>query len=487
MARPKRRGEDEGLGGGGADELRLAVMGGSFDPFHKGHRKLLKRAAKALPGARVSLMPSGESYHKAGRRTPGIYRYYLAQLGLKDKDSFAIDSCELARRGPSYTWDSYQDFCRRYPQLKQWQLICGSDVPGKIELWHRAPELLQAIGLAVLTRPETERGTLVQRLEELEARYGTAWTLVEGKEVPLSSTAIRRGIQAEFASRRRMYAQLLEQRKDRRSQKQEGAEGPAEPTLVLQHLEEAEAQLADRQALENWRSALRPAQVDFILQHELYVVDVLYEALDEASWQLMRDLEALLFQYLSPARILHSWGVATTALILALRFGEDPCLAALAGLGHDIAKELDKQQVSTLLAPYGEGLGLKRQALVHGPAGAALLARELGLDHPDLASAVYWHTTLHAGSRPLEQIVFLADKIEPGRSYQDLAPIRALAEQDLEAATYLCLAATTSQVRRQKLEADPDSLRALEELGVKLEQRRSPWAQKALSEARNLE
>jgi HD superfamily phosphohydrolase YqeK len=49
--------------------------------------------------------------------------------------------------------------------------------------------------------------------------------------------------------------------------------------------------------------------------------------------------------------------------------------------------------------------------VVHGPVAAAVLQQYLGIDDEDVLNAVRFHTTLRAGASPLEQLVFIADKI----------------------------------------------------------------------------
>ena len=70
--------------------------------------------------------------------------------------------------------------------------------------------------------------------------------------------------------------------------------------------------------------------------------------------------------------------------------------------------------------------------LIHPITGAAV-ARELGADE-QVCRAVYEHTLGSTNMSILSKCVWLADIIEPGRSFTGVEEIRALSEDDIDAA-----------------------------------------------------
>jgi predicted HD superfamily hydrolase involved in NAD metabolism len=123
---------------------------------------------------------------------------------------------------------------------------------------------------------------------------------------------------------------------------------------------------------------------------------------------------------LSMKRFSHSLGTARCAERLCRDFSLDPELGYFAGLVHDIARELPKEEIVALARLSGARLSdweLARPVLLHGRAGAVLLHRKFSIMHPDILSAVRFHTTgrMHMGD--LEKVVFIADYIEPGRTF----------------------------------------------------------------------
>ncbi|MBQ3180950.1 MAG: bis(5'-nucleosyl)-tetraphosphatase (symmetrical) YqeK [Firmicutes bacterium] len=148
---------------------------------------------------------------------------------------------------------------------------------------------------------------------------------------------------------------------------------------------------------------------------------------------------------LSAARMIHSLGVAATAAHLAEKFGCDPAQAYLAGLCHDAAKELPVAEMRALLqrSPLGGDADvLAHKSLWHAPAGSIWLADHQA-EYPRLDAAIQsaclWHTLGKPAMTPLEQIVFIADLIEPGRDFPDLAEIRAAADISLTRGMTACM------------------------------------------------
>lgn len=161
--------------------------------------------------------------------------------------------------------------------------------------------------------------------------------------------------------------------------------------------------------------------------------------------KIYQDEYELVRSRLGEARLQHSLGVAQTASLLAEKYGADPAEAFLAGLCHDIAKELPREQQLALLkksALGGDAGVLQHKQLWHAPAGAVLLA-ELEPQYPRLNGAVQgaclWHTLGRPAMTLLESLIFVADLIEPGRDFPDLPQIRAAVQQNLTAGINACM------------------------------------------------
>jgi nicotinate-nucleotide adenylyltransferase len=131
-------------------------------------------------------------------------------------------------------------------------------------------------------------------------------------------------------------------------------------------------------------------------------------------------IERALEDGLTPARRAHVLGVASYAVWLAGRFGEDPSRARLAALGHDMTREWDPDEMYAWAIDDGRPLSaLERSTpkLLHGRAAAVLLRREYQVCDAEVLAAVRDHTLGATGMTPLQKILFCADYLEPGRPF----------------------------------------------------------------------
>lgn len=154
-----------------------------------------------------------------------------------------------------------------------------------------------------------------------------------------------------------------------------------------------------------------------------------------------KDWMAFMQETLSPERIKHSLGVVDVAVSLAEFYDEDPVHARLAGITHDLAREMrPADMLAEALMRKLPMERVERQApiLLHGPIEASRLAEE-GLHDPDILQAVRLHTTGAPGMGKLAQIIFVADAIEPGREYPGVEELREVSRQGLRTAVATCL------------------------------------------------
>jgi len=159
--------------------------------------------------------------------------------------------------------------------------------------------------------------------------------------------------------------------------------------------------------------------------------------------------DELLARKLSPLRYRHSQGVASYAAELALKYKGDISKARLAGLLHDYARDLPEEKLLTLAEEAGLiSCEVERRlpVLLHGPVGAYLIQRELGLNDKEILQAISRHTVGSPDMTLLDKIIYLADALEPGRLYPGVDVLRRLAEEDLDKALLKALESSISYV-----------------------------------------
>ncbi len=152
-------------------------------------------------------------------------------------------------------------------------------------------------------------------------------------------------------------------------------------------------------------------------------------------------------QRLSDKRYNHTLRVAETAERLARLHGLDPAKARLAGLLHDVARETDGDELLRIAAKNSLPVGdpeREKPMLLHGPVAAELAEIDLEMRDEAVLEAVRVHTTGAPGMGPLSLVVFVADKIEPGREGDWVEELRELAEKDLGEAARASLESSIS-------------------------------------------
>jgi putative nucleotidyltransferase with HDIG domain len=126
-------------------------------------------------------------------------------------------------------------------------------------------------------------------------------------------------------------------------------------------------------------------------------------------------IEAIIRETKSPHRYAHTMNVLKMALELAGRYGVDEEKTRIAALFHDLCKD-----------------GLKPDNdLAHAKEAAEQMCSVYGIEDEDILNAVRFHTTGRAGMSKLELIIFLADTLEPTRTYEGVGRLRDMVFEDL--------------------------------------------------------
>ena len=146
---------------------------------------------------------------------------------------------------------------------------------------------------------------------------------------------------------------------------------------------------------------------------------------------------------LSEGRFEHSLSAAEYGHALGRQYGVDPERVYLAGLLHDVARELPAG--SLLLYARKQGIILRKEEktcplLLHGKVAVSIVQKELGIKDKGVLNAIASHVVGRRRWTKLEQILYIADKVEPTRAYPGAGLVRGLLEEgEFERALLECL------------------------------------------------
>jgi len=163
------------------------VLGGSFDPVHKGHLNLAESICnkKRLDG--VLFIPAYKHpLKKKACTAPYIDRIKMLELALAGHDQLRLCEIEKEQNLPGYTIDTLHALKKRFPQ-PQFHFIIGSDLVKQLARWHRAKELLDETNFLAGSRPgsKMKKANKIMNLE-----------FVEIEELDISASDIRAQIKA---------------------------------------------------------------------------------------------------------------------------------------------------------------------------------------------------------------------------------------------------------------------------------------------------
>ncbi len=175
--------------------------------------------------------------------------------------------------------------------------------------------------------------------------------------------------------------------------------------------------------------------------------------------EIEKKIEEHFKKYQNYPRFLHSKSVVQMALKLneIHHLGLDEDLITLCGLLHDFGKvypsetqeKMVEEQVK--LGKIKEDLvTLKKVPLIwHSFIGPELIHQHFKINNELLDDAIYYHTTGKPAMNNLTKIIFLADYIEPSRSFKEASIVRRTAYRSLDEAVFQCLDFTIKHLKDQ--------------------------------------
>ncbi len=361
--------------------MTIAIYGGSFNPPHLGHRAAAETVIEQLCPDRLLIVPDQIPPHK---ELPEGSPTAEERMHLCELNFAGIPGLEVSDRELRREGVSYTadtvERLRADFPEDALWLVLGTDMLLCFDRWYRFRCLLEQCALAVLCRGDGEREQVEEKAEQLRRDYGAQVRILPHEPIETSSAEIRA---------------LLPRRL--------GKESLAESVY---------AEIIRRR----W-----------------------YGALPELSW-----LREQAYAMLKPKRIAHVAGCENEAVALAMRWGEDPELAAEAAILHDVTKKLSTEEQLQLCTAYGlepDPTELESPAVLHAITAAAYAEERFGVGEA-VKGAIRWHCTGRPDMTLLEKIVWLADFTEPTRDFPGVDSVRALAQEDLDLALRTALGMT---------------------------------------------
>ena len=386
---------------------RIGIYGGTFNPPHRGHMQAARQAVELLNLDKLLLIPDHAPPHKTmPEGTPAAQeRLELVRLTAREIPRAEASDLELLREGRSYTADTVELLHRTYPGDELF-LLMGTDMFLSFFQW-REPEAIAKLATPVcMARVRADAAlsaALQQQSQAVETAFGVRPIVLQNECLEISSTEARRLLFFGIAD-----------------------------------------------------GLLHPDVLAKIEREKLYGVGGDYRGLP------FEDLRRVSLSLHKEKRRAHTQGVSDTAVQLAQKYGADTQLAARAGILHDVTKALTPGEQQALIGRWQLPVTEFERAnpqLLHAKTGAAAAQSIFG-ESDAVVSAIKYHTTGKPDMTALEKIIYLADMIEPNRTYPGVDAIREAAARDLDAGVLLALERTIAFLQEERAAVCETSIHA---------------------------
>lgn len=353
--------------------MKIALFGGSFDPVHSEHVRLVRTAVSALKLDKVYVIPAYAAPHKEyGAACSGEERLQMCKIAFRAEPSAEVSAFELEQGGTSYTYLTCRYFKERFPEAELF-LLLGADMLEDFFGWKNPEEIVSLVTVAACGRG----GACPDLHAAFRARFGRDYLEVGFEGEVVSSTALRCAL-AFGKNPRELDGEVLRYLRARGLYEF----APIAPALALE----------------------------------------------------------------KPERREHSYRAALLAAARARSAGVPERKCLLAAALHDCGKYVpaDSPLLKGFVPPENVPVPVQHQYT-----GAYLAEHEFGVSDGEILNAIRFHTSGRAGMTELEKLIYLADMLEEGRSFEGVESLRKLFFTDLNACLYAALKQQTEYLAAQ--------------------------------------
>ena len=175
--------------------MNKAILGGSFNPIHKGHLKLAECAHNQFDLDDIVVMPNKTTYYKENIEfVSDENRLSMIRLAIEGKSYLSVSDMEILRGGVTHTIDTIREFERLYPGVKLYFVI-GGDSLAWVDRWVSAKELLESVTFLTAVRGENDIERSKGIIRRIKSEHPKSQIeLLNMEDYPVSSSGIREKI-----------------------------------------------------------------------------------------------------------------------------------------------------------------------------------------------------------------------------------------------------------------------------------------------------
>ena len=166
--------------------MRIAVYGGSFNPMHIGHEKIVDYVLNNLNMDKIIIIPVGIPSHRENNLEQSDTRLKICKEIFKGNKKIEVSDIEIKSEGKSYTYDTLLKLIDLYGENNEFFEIIGEDSLKSLKTWKNYEELLKICKFIVFRRKDDKN---IQIDEEFLNNKNII--ILENEYYDISSTEIR--------------------------------------------------------------------------------------------------------------------------------------------------------------------------------------------------------------------------------------------------------------------------------------------------------
>lgn len=166
--------------------MKIALLGGTFDPPHLGHRKLCENFIAMMDFDLILIIPTYIPPHKIREGiSSGEDRFTMCSLAFEDVEKVEVSPLEIDRGGKSFSYDTLCALKEQYPGSEMFFLM-GTDMFRTFHEWYRYEDVLALCRLCVCRRYEEDDVT-----NDILSPFSDRFIFCSAEPFEVSSTQIR--------------------------------------------------------------------------------------------------------------------------------------------------------------------------------------------------------------------------------------------------------------------------------------------------------
>ncbi|MBQ3124387.1 MAG: nicotinate-nucleotide adenylyltransferase [Clostridia bacterium] len=167
---------------------RIGILGGTFDPIHRGHIELACAALCEYKLDKVLVMTGGMPPHKRGEITDAFVRHEMVELALVNEEKIIPYDYEVSKTEYSYTAKTLTELKKIHPD---WEIyfIIGEDSLYDLPQWYEPETVVK--NCILLVYPRDNNSDFEKLIAERKEQYRADIRPITAPIVEVSSTDIR--------------------------------------------------------------------------------------------------------------------------------------------------------------------------------------------------------------------------------------------------------------------------------------------------------